>query len=441
MTNPRALVVDDEPDICELLAITLERMHIDVDTCGDVGSAQSKLNSNEYDLCLTDMRLPDGDGLELVAWLQMKAINLPVAVITAHGNVETAVKALKLGAFDFISKPVDLADLRKLVDNALRLGAASTGEARLLGESPEINQVCQMIAKVARSQAPVHISGESGTGKELVAHMIHEQGARQSGPFVPVNCGAIPSELMESEFFGHRKGSFTGAVSDKQGLFQTGEGGTLFLDEIADLPLAMQVKLLRVIQEKTIRPIGATEEIAVDVRILSATHKDLKQLVRQSKFREDLYYRINVIELNVPPLRERGNDIFILSTHILQRLAGNMGIDLPTLGDSARSALATYRFPGNVRELENMLERAVTLCDSGSIEASDLQLQATPEKPAGQDSAQDDEAGLGSTLENVERTAIVRALEEHRYNKTATAKSLGLSLRALRYRIQKLGIE
>ena len=441
MTNPRALVVDDEPDICELLAITLERMHIDVDTCGDVGSAQSKLNSNKYDLCLTDMRLPDGDGLELVEWLQMKAINLPVAVITAHGNVETAVKALKLGAFDFISKPVDLTDLRKLVDNALRLGAASAGKARLLGESPAINQVCQMIAKVARSQAPVHISGESGTGKELVARMIHEQGARQSGPFVPVNCGAIPSELMESEFFGHRKGSFTGAVSDKQGLFQTSEGGTLFLDEIADLPLAMQVKLLRVIQEKTIRPIGATKEIAVDVRILSATHKDLQQLVRQSECREDLYYRINVIELDVPPLRDRGDDIFILSTHILQRLAGNMGVDLPTLGDSARSALATYRFPGNVRELENMLERAVTLCDSGNIEASDLPLKATPETAAEQDPAQDDNAGLGSTLENVERSAIVRALEEHRYNKTATAKSLGLSLRALRYRIQKLGIE
>jgi two-component system response regulator PilR (NtrC family) len=441
MTNPRALVVDDEPDICELLAITLERMHIDVDTCGDVGSAQSKLNSNKYDLCLTDMRLPDGDGLELVEWLQMKAINLPVAVITAHGNVETAVKALKLGAFDFISKPVDLTDLRKLVDNALRLGAASAGKARLLGESPAINQVCQMIAKVARSQAPVHISGESGTGKELVARMIHEQGARQSGPFVPVNCGAIPSELMESEFFGHRKGSFTGAVSDKQGLFQTGEGGTLFLDEIADLPLAMQVKLLRVIQEKTIRPIGATKEIAVDVRILSATHKDLQQLVRQSEFREDLYYRINVIELDVPPLRDRGDDIFILSTHILQRLAGNMGVDLPTLGDSARSALATYRFPGNVRELENMLERAVTLCDSGNIEASDLPLKATPETAAEQNPAQDDNVGLGSTLENVERSVIVRALEEHRYNKTATAKSLGLSLRALRYRIQKLGIE
>lgn len=441
MTNPRALVVDDEPDICELLAITLERMHIDVDTCGDVGSAQSKLNSNKYDLCLTDMRLPDGDGLELVEWLQMKAINLPVAVITAHGNVETAVKALKLGAFDFISKPVDLTDLRKLVDNALRLGAANAGKARLLGESPAINQVCQMIAKVARSQAPVHISGESGTGKELVARMIHEQGARQSGPFVPVNCGAIPSELMESEFFGHRKGSFTGAVSDKQGLFQTGEGGTLFLDEIADLPLAMQVKLLRVIQEKTIRPIGATKEIAVDVRILSATHKDLQQLVRQSEFREDLYYRINVIELDVPPLRDRGDDVFILSTHILQRLAGSMGVDLPTLGDSARSALATYRFPGNVRELENMLERAVTLCDSGNIEASDLPLKATPETAAEQDPAQDDNAGLGSTLENVERSAIVRALEEHRYNKTATAKSLGLSLRALRYRIQKLGIE
>ncbi|MCZ6516861.1 MAG: sigma-54 dependent transcriptional regulator, partial [Gammaproteobacteria bacterium] len=366
MTKPLALVVDDEPDICELLAITLERMDIDTDTCGNVATAKQRLASRDYQLCLTDMRLPDADGLELVEWMQSSGLRTPVAVITAHGNVESAVRALKSGAFDFISKPVDLSDLRKLVANAMRLGLAGAGKARLLGDSTAIANVRNVIAKVARSQAPVHITGESGTGKELVARMIHEQGARSTGPFVPVNCGAIPSELMESEFFGHRKGSFTGAVSDKQGLFHSAEGGTLFLDEIADLPLPMQVKLLRVIQEKAMRPIGQPDEIPVDVRILSATHKDLGQLVAQGEFREDLFYRVNVIELNVPPLRERGDDVFVLSKHILERLATAMQVPVPSLDAPAGDILGAYEFPGNVRELENVLERAVTLCDGST---------------------------------------------------------------------------
>jgi two-component system response regulator PilR (NtrC family) len=418
--------------------MTLERMHVDVDTCGDLSAARTVLGSKSFDICLTDMRLPDGDGLELVEWMQLQGITTPVAVITAHGNVETAVKALKLGAFDFISKPVNLEDLRRLVDNALRLGAATAGDARLLGESPAIKQVVQLIAKVARSQAPVHISGESGTGKELVARMIHEQGARQHAPFVPVNCGAIPSELVESEFFGHRKGSFTGAVSDKQGLFQSADGGTLFLDEIADLPLAMQVKLLRVIQEKSVRPIGANEETTVDVRILSATHKDLQQLVRDGEFREDLYYRINVIEVDVPPLRERGNDVLILANAILKRLGGTMGIAVPKLAADAEAALQAHSWPGNVRELENMLERAATLCDGGVISAADLSLRDSAAEIESNNVAEPD---LGNTLKIVERDVIIKALEENRHNKTATAKALGLSLRALRYRIQKLGID
>jgi two-component system response regulator PilR (NtrC family) len=437
MTKPLALVVDDEPDICELLAITLDRMGIAADTCGDVICAKDRLSSHDYQLCLTDMKLPDGDGLELVEWMQNQGLTIPVAVITAHGNVETAVRALKLGAFDFISKPVDLQDLRKLVDSAMRLGTAGTGEATLLGESEAINNVRRMIAKVARSQAPVHITGESGTGKELVARMIHEQGSRQALPFVPVNCGAIPSELMESEFFGHKKGSFTGAVSDKPGLFQTAEGGTLFLDEIADLPLSMQVKLLRVIQEKTVRPIGQTNEVPVDVRILSATHKNLDQLVRSGQFREDLYYRVNVIELNVPPLRERGNDVFLLSERILARLAAEMHIPSPILSEAAHARLADYRFPGNVRELENALERAVTLCENDTIQVTDILLKGDPEEVEQATGT----AGLGEALDDVERAAIMKALKETRFNKTAAAKKLGLSLRALRYRIQKLDID
>ncbi|MBT8444207.1 MAG: sigma-54 dependent transcriptional regulator [Gammaproteobacteria bacterium] len=435
--RPLALVVDDEPDICELLSMTLDRMNIEAQTCGDVTSAREMLQANSYDLCLTDMRLPDGDGLELVEWMQANGMDTPVAVITAHGNVETAVRALKLGAFDFISKPLDLGGLRKLVDSALRLpqADAAPGRARLLGESAIIGELRSMIDKVSRSQAPVHITGESGTGKELVARMIHEQGSRASGPFVPVNCGAIPSELMESEFFGHKKGAFTGAVSDNKGLCASAEGGTLFMDEIADLPLAMQVKLLRVIQEKSVRPVGGAEEIPVDVRILSATHKNLRELVTAGQFREDLFYRVNVIELHVPPLRDRRDDVPLLTDFLLKRLANEHGIDVPELTPAARARLASYDFPGNVRELENVLERAVALSGDAPIDAQDIQVQNSPGQPAGAAHL------LGDQLESVERDAIIKALEETRYNKTAAAKLLGLTLRALRYRIEKLGID
>ena len=436
--RPRALVVDDEPDICELLAMTLDRMSIEAQTCGDVATARNLLQTQTYDLCLTDMRLPDGDGLELVEWMQHRGVDTPVAVITAHGNVETAVRALKLGAFDFISKPLDLRALRKLVDSALRLPQtdATPSGARMLGDSPAITDLRRMVDKVSRSQAPVHITGESGTGKELVARMIHEQGSRAEGPFVPVNCGAIPSELMESEFFGHKKGAFTGAVSDNKGLFLSAEGGTLFMDEIADLPLAMQVKLLRVIQEKSVRPVGGNEELQVDVRILSATHKNLRELVAAGQFREDLFYRVNVIELDVPPLRERREDIALLTEFLLQRLAADQGIDTPELTAAARDRLAGYDFPGNVRELENILERAVALSGDAPIDAEYIQVQGSPAGGAPKSAA-----ALGDQLESVEREAIVAALEESRFNKTAAAKSLGLTLRALRYRMEKLGID
>ena len=343
---PRALVIDDEPDICELLSLTLGRMDIDAETAIDVTSAKEKLAARSFDLCLTDMRLPDGDGLELVDWMQTHAAGVPVAVITAHGNIETAVQALKLGAFDFLSKPLDLGHLRNIVANALKVAAANDDRSGLLGDSRAIAELREMIERVARSQAPVHISGESGTGKELVPRLIHEQGPRADGPFVPVNCGAIPSELMESEFFGHKRGSFTGAVSDKIGLVQSAEGGTLFLDEIADLPLPMQVKLLRVIQEKSVRPVGGASEIPVDARILSATHKDLAAMVKEQAFREDLYYRINVIELRVPALRDRGDDVLMLSDYIMDKLGANVRLD-----EGARAELLKYRFPGNVREL------------------------------------------------------------------------------------------
>jgi len=441
--KPIALVVDDEPDICELLSITLDRMDIATRTCGDVESAKRSLAQETYDLCLTDMRLPDGDGLELVDWIQHEVPGTPVAVITAHGSVETAVKALKLGAFDFVSKPLDLNDLRKLVTAALKLKgvAAPKGPATqgLVGESAAIEQVRAMVAKVARSQAPVHISGESGTGKELVARMIHEAGPRADAPFVPINCGAIPTELMESEFFGYKKGSFTGAVGDKVGLVQTAEGGTLFLDEVADLPLHMQVKLLRVIQEKAIRPVGQTNELPIDVRILSATHKNLADLVAEGGFREDLYYRINVIELNVPPLRDRGDDVLMLAHHILSQLADSQHVLVPRLTRAAVERLSSYRFPGNVRELENVLERALTLCADETIDVGDLQLRVGVDEELHETA--DPNASLGTQLEDIERDAIVKALEQTRYNKTAAAKLLGISFRALRYRIKKLDID
>jgi two-component system response regulator PilR (NtrC family) len=446
MSHPAVLIVDDEPDLCELLTITLQRMSLSPRTAGNVSTAQRMLKTEHYDLCLTDMQLPDGDGLELVEWMQQYTPSVPVAVITAHGNMETAVRALKLGAFDFVSKPLDLVGLRKLVASAIKLAGSSDGDTvvlgpRLLGASASMQHMREMIARVARSQAPVHISGESGTGKELVAKLIHESGPRRDGPFVPVNCGAIPAELMESELFGHKRGSFTGAVSDKQGLIQSAEGGTLFLDEIADLPLHMQVKLLRVIQEKAVRPVGEQREIAVDVRVLSATHKNLGQLVAEGKFREDLFYRVNVIELRVPSLRERKEDVEELAVAILRRLGRRMKIAVPTLSAEALDALRNYAFPGNVRELENILERAVTLSSTGEVSLADIRLRPTQSTPASTDVGLPAGGALGDQLEDLERDAIVKALEQTRYNKTAAAKVLGMSFRALRYRIKKLGIE
>ena len=466
MSLQTVLVIDDERDIRELLTITLGRMDLQVEAVGTVAEARRALAENSYDLCFTDMRLPDGNGQEVIELIAETRPDTPVAMITAYGNVDAAVNALKAGAFDFVSKPVDIQMLRGLVRTALRLaeekregGAAKAGGSadRLVGDSPAMQQVRATITKLARNQAPVYIAGESGVGKELVARLIHEQGPRASGPFVPVNCGAIPSELMESEFFGHRKGSFTGASADKEGLFQAAQGGTLFLDEVAELPLHMQVKLLRAIQEKAVRPIGGRDEIPVDVRILSATHKNLAQLVEQGHFRQDLFYRINVIELRVPPLRERRGDVPQLSAFILKALAGKSGESVGQLSPAARDALEAYEFPGNVRELENILERAMAMCDGTSIDASDLMLPQRSARPAGSEAApvgnggeraaaapaaaSGADGGLDDYISNIERTAIVKALEESRYNKTAAARKLGITFRALRYKLKKLGID
>src|SRR3569833_480024 len=454
--KPTVLIVDDEPDLLELVSLTLSRMNLQARTAADVTSARRLLKAEKFDLCLTDMRLPDGDGLDLVAWIQQNRAELPVAVITAHGNVESAVRALKHGAFDFDSTPLDLGVLRKLVGSAIRLGARGGSDRtsvtfrgpRLLGHSDVMEQLREMISRVARSQAPVHIYGESGTGKELVARLIHESGARSEGPFVAVNCGAIPTELMESELFGHKRGSFTGAVADKIGLVQSAEGGTLFLDEVADLPLHMQVKLLRVVQEKTVRPVGESREETVDVRILSATHKNLADLVADGHFREDLFYRINVIELRVPSLRERSADIPELSDTILGRLGKHKKNNAPQISEDAYRLLGDYPFPGNVRELENILERALTLCTDGLITPEHIKLRSAV-RPATEittpvpvlSTEEPGSAALGAQLEDIERDAIVKALEKTRYNKTAAAKLLGMSFRALRYRIKKLGIE
>jgi two-component system response regulator PilR (NtrC family) len=443
----RALIVDDEPDIRELLAITLGRMQLEVTTAGDFATAVKHLGGQRFDLVLTDMRLPDGDGLDLVEWIQSHRPGVPVAVITAHGNVEAAVRALKLGAFDFISKPLDLAALRRLITATLKLGEGSIEETgrrttlKLLGDSKPMQQLRQMIGKVARSQAPVHISGDSGTGKELAARLIHESGPRTDGPFVPVNCGAIPSELMEAELFGHKKGSFTGAVADKEGLIRSAEGGTLFLDEVADLPLHMQVKLLRVIQEKAIRPVGETREVPVDVRILSATHRKLEDLVKAGKFREDLYYRINVIELHVPALRERLDDVPQLVDMLLDRVSKQIGVPRPEIGDEALEKLLNYSYPGNVRELENILERAVTLCSNDRIEPGDIQLKQGAVMELPPVSPETGADGLEGQLEHIEREAILKALEQTRFNKTKAAELLGMTFRQLRYRVKKLGIE
>jgi two-component system response regulator PilR (NtrC family) len=482
MSDKRALIVDDEPDIRELLEITLGRMGLETASAADIADAHRLLTEQEFDVCLTDMRLPDGNGIDLVRHIGNSCPGLPVAVITAHGSMDAAIEALKAGAFDFVSKPVDLAQLRSLVDTALKLepmsaGSAGNADTVLIGRSQAMLQMRKQIAKLARSQAPIYICGESGSGKEVVARMIHEQGPRASGPFVPVNCGAIPSELMESEFFGHRKGSFTGAVTDKEGLFQAAHGGTLFLDEVADLPLPMQVKLLRAIQEKAVRPVGSQQESAIDVRLLSATHKDLARLVEAGDFRQDLYYRINVIELRVPSLRERQEDIGLFATHILNAMAREYGGEPPRISDDAMAALQAYSFPGNVRELENILERAYTLCENDCIEVDDLHFNPAGRADSGaasetfepaaaarpvatsdataQEEAEDDvavatedvppgaaEAGsLEDYLESIERRKITEALESTRWNKTAAAKKLGITFRALRYRLKKLGME
>ena len=440
----KALIIDDEPDIRELLEITLGRMKLDTRSARSVKEARECLSREHYDLCLTDMRLPDGSGLELVQHIQQQYPHLPVAMITAYGSLDTAISALKAGAFDFVTKPVDLNRLRELVSTALRLRPSTPevpSDSRLLGNSPPMKTLRKQIGKLARSQAPVYISGESGSGKELVARLIHEQGARAERPFVPVNCGAIPSELMESEFFGHKKGSFSGAIEDKPGLFQAANGGTLFLDEVADLPLPMQVKLLRAIQEKAVRVVGGAQEVMVDVRILCTTHKDLASEVAAGRFRQDLYYRLNVIELRVPPLRERREDIGLLADVMLKRLAAECGEPPARLTADALAKLESYRFPGNVRELENMLERAYTLCEDDQIKAGDLRLAEAVPAADGQENNLAQIDNLEDHLEEIERKLIMQALEETRWNRTAAAQRLGLTFRSMRYRLKKLGLD
>lgn len=437
MSTASVLIVDDEPDIRELVEITLTRMGLRTNAAATLAEARKRLASQSFDVCITDMRLPDGSGISLVSEIQQRWPQTPVAVITAYGNAEAAVESLKAGAFDFVSKPVDVAVLRKLVDTALKLRGTETRRddiGALLGEHESIRQLRSLIQRLARSQAPVHISGESGTGKELVARLIHSSGPRASGPFVGINCGAIPSELMESEFFGHLKGSFTGAHRDKAGLFQAAEGGTLFLDEVAELPVHMQAKLLRALQERRVRPVGAESEVPVNVRVISATHRDLAELVQRGQFRQDLFYRLDVIAVRTPPLRERPGDIEVLAAHILRRIARDSGLPaVPELEGSALATLRQYPFPGNVRELENILERAVTLCDGTRIGASDLQLRLPATPSAG--------AGLERQMEDMERQAIREALQKTRYNKTRAAELLGMSFRSLRYRIKKLGLD
>jgi two-component system response regulator PilR (NtrC family) len=441
-TIPRVLVVDDEADILELLELALVRMGLEVVRASGVQQAKQRLDAGKFDLCLTDMRMPDGDGLEVVRYISERGLDVPVAVITAHGNLENAVAVLKAGAFDYLSKPVALDQLRTLVTSALRLPASNAqaqeaGEGTLLGNSPAMAQVRELIGRVARSQAPVHISGESGSGKELAARLIVEKSARREQPFIAVNCGAIPENLMESEFFGYRKGAFTGADKDREGFFQAANQGTLLLDEVADLPMSMQVKLLRAIQEKKVRRIGAMQEEPVDVRILSATHHDLAKCVQQGTFRQDLYYRLNVISLLMPSLREMHEDVPEIASQILGRLRGNSGVKF---SPEALSELAEYDFPGNVRELENIVERAFALCLGGVITPADLQLNPTQAAQGDVKSGGSGKYPLTDYLDRIEREAILEALQQTHFNRTAAAKILGVTFRALRYRMERLSI-
>jgi two-component system response regulator PilR (NtrC family) len=452
MSRPIALIVDDEPDIRELLELTLMKMDVASTSAENLTDARHALEQQQFDLCLADMRLPDGNGLDLVRYINSHYPNLPVAMITAHGNMETAVAALKAGAFDFISKPVDLPVLRKLVSTALMLTPNAQGDATcsadgsdkdcpLQGNSKVMQDIRRMITKLGRSQAPVYISGESGTGKELAARLIHQRSPRSSQAFVAVNCGAIPHELIESELFGHKKGSFTGAIADKEGLFEAARQGTLFLDEVADLPLSLQVKLLRVIQEKVIRPVGSAKEIRTDVRIISATHKDLQALVQKGGFRQDLYYRLNVIELPMPPLRERPEDTPELIGYLLERIARDYGQTSPDISSLAIKALQYHSFPGNVRELENALERAFALCEGNVIQLDDLGIdQHLPPTSDTTDSQPQSGEGLEDYLARIEMDILKQTLEATRWNRTAAAKKLGISFRALRYRLSKLGL-
>lgn len=438
--QPRALIVDDEQDIRIILQMTLNRLQIEASTAKDLAGAKAILKKETFDFCFTDMRLPDGDGLSLVDYVQEECPNMPIAVITAYGSMETAIHALKAGAFDFISKPIDLSVLKNLIDNALQLISITPSVLPkstphpLHGHSACMQQLRGMIQKISRSQAPVFIRGESGVGKELVARQIHEVGPRRNQPFIAVNCGAIPSELMESEFFGSKKGSFTGAHEDKMGLFQAANGGTLFLDEIAELPLFMQVKLLRAIQEKAVRPIGHPQEIKTDVRIVSASNKNLGELVAKDLFRAELFYRIHVIELSVPSLRERRDDVGELALHILNKLCHEQHLPPVVLGEKALAQLMQYDFPGNVRELENILERALTLCEHRVIMPHDLQLPSSK-------IATPIEGPLNERLGGIAKETILKTLEETRWNRTVAAKKLGMTLRTLRYRLKKFGLE
>ncbi|MEM7561490.1 MAG: sigma-54 dependent transcriptional regulator [Pseudomonadota bacterium] len=439
---PTALIIDDEPDLLSLLSITMRRMGIESHKATDVKTARELLENNQYDLCLTDLRLPDGSGLDIVRQVQQQHNGMPIAVITAFGDPKSAVEALKLGAFDYVSKPVEIDQLQVMIETALKLQPeveSTPYSAKLLGESEVIEGIRTLISKVSRNQAPVHIFGETGTGKELVAKLIHEGGPRAAGPFVAVNCGAIPRELMESEFFGHKKGSFTGAYSDKKGLFEAANGGTLFLDEIAELPQDLQVKLLRTIQEKKVRAIGDIAEKHVDVRLISATHKDLQEMIRQSEFREDLFYRINVIPVHVPSLKYRREDIEILSRHFLTHLSEDLGMETPEIDQSAFDVLRGYDFPGNVRELENIIERTLALHDGGKISAADIILP-THSSVQGSDSLSMLNEPIEQHLNRIESDLIQQALSQTNGNITEAAKLLGTTFRSLRYKIKKLEI-
>ena len=445
----KILIVDDEPDILELLSMTISRMKFTAISATNIAEAKTLLETHTFQLCLTDMRLPDGSGLELITHIQENFKNIPSVMITAYGSIDMAIEAMKVGAFDFLSKPVELDKLRSIINNAMSLSKENKEPPKannipgIIGNSELITQLNTKILKLAKSQAPVFIHGESGTGKELVARALHQLGHRQEKPFVAVNCGAIPSDLMESEFFGHKKGAFTGATGHKEGFFQAANGGTLFLDEVADLPLAMQVKLLRAIQENLVRPVGSETEIPVDVRILSASHKDLQIEVEDKNFREDLFYRLDVINLQVPPLRDRKGDVPLLCNHILQQLAISLGLPISKISKSAQLHLQQYHFPGNVRELENILQRAVTLIDHDPIEISDLNLKKQQTVKASTDKAHVLAPGekLEEYLEDIEREILTQALEECRWNKTAAAEQLGMSFRSMRYRLKKLSID